>query len=381
MGNGRKMPPRGKSPEMCAFMSSALRRCAAALALAMILIASALAQDQPSELNAVTGVAPPFVVKQGDELTGFCIDLWNEIAARLNVKTHYEVAPSVASLLDMMQAASTDVVVAPIFYTAERDRRFDFSHPILEAGLQVLVLGAGENVEPTPLRDVLALIFSRSAVVWLVVGLIIVVIPAHVIWLLDRGNEDGASPSRSYFPGILHALVWATTALVSQVQLLPSQWLARVLGLLWMFAGVVFIALYTAQLTATLTVSQFQGVINGPGDLPGKRVATIADSTAAKYLQGIGAQVQVFQTPDEMLSALLNQEADAVLFNAPFLRYFAAHDGLGRASVVGPEINRQEIGFVFQLNSPLRREVNHALISLREDGTYQQIYEKWFGSE
>ena len=342
---------------MCAFMPAAVRRGIAALALTMILIAPALAQDQPSELNAVTGVAPPFVVKQGDELTGFSIDLWNEIAARLNVKTHYEVAPNVAALLDMMQATSTDVVVAPIFYTVERDRKFDFSHPILEAGLQVLVRGAGENVEPTPLKDVLALIFSRSAVIWLVVGLIIVVIPAHVIWLLDRGNEDGASPSRSYFPGILHALVWATTALVSQVQLLPSQWLARVLGLLWMFAGVVFIALYTAQLTATLTVSQFQGVINGPADLPGKRVATIADSTAAKYLQGVGAQVQVFQTSDEMFAALLNEEADAVLFNAPFLRYYAAHEGTGRVSVVGPEINRQDIGFVFQLNSPLRREV------------------------
>ena len=82
-----------------------------------------------------------------------------------------------------------------------------------------------------------------------------------------------------------------------------------------------------------------------------------------------------------MLAALLNQKADAVLSNAPALRYYAAHDGMGRASVVGPEINRQDIGFVFQLDSPLRRQVNHALLSLREDGTYQQIYEKWFGSE
>ena len=185
---------------MCAFMPAAVRRGVAALALTMILIAPALAQDQPSELNAVTGVAPPFVVKQGDELTGFSIDLWNEIAARLNVKTHYEVAPNVAALLDMMQATSTDVVVAPIFYTVERDRKFDFSHPILEAGLQVLVRGAGENVEPTPLKDVLALIFSRSAVIWLGVGLIIVLIPAHVIWLLDRGNEDGASPEQELLP-------------------------------------------------------------------------------------------------------------------------------------------------------------------------------------
>jgi polar amino acid transport system substrate-binding protein len=255
------------------------------------------------------------------------------------------------------------------FYTSERDKSFDFSHPILEAGLQVLVRGAGQNAEATPLRDVLALLFSRSAVIWLGVGLIIILIPAHVVWLLDRGNEDGASPSKNYFPGIFHALVWATTALVSQVQLLPSQWLARVLGLLWMFAGVVFIALYTAQLTATLTVNQFQGIINGPADLPGKRVATIADSIAVKYLQRIGAQVQEYQTLDEMLAALLNQQADAVLFSAPSLRYFAAHDGMGLASVVGPEVDRQSIGFMFQLDSPLRRQVNHVLIALREDGT------------
>ena len=49
-------------------------------------------------------------------------------------------------------------------------------------------------------------------------------------------------------------------------------------------------------------------------------------------------------------------------------------------SVVGPEIRRQEIGFVFQ-DSPLRKRVGRALIALREDGTYQQIYERWFGSE
>jgi polar amino acid transport system substrate-binding protein len=247
--------------------------------------------------------------------------------------------------------------------------------------MQVLVRGAGEDAGPTPLRDVLNLLFSRSAVIWLGVGLIIILIPAHLLWLLDRGGEDGVSPSRSYFPGILQAMVWSATALVSQVQQLPGYWLARVLGLLWMFAGVVFIALYTAQLTATLTTQQIRGAINGPSDLPGKRVATIAGSTAVPYLQGIGAQVQQFQTADDLLSALMDQKVDAVFANAPSLRYFASHDGAGRASVVGPEINRQDIGFVFQLNSPLRRKVNHELLAMREDGTYQRIYETWFGSE
>lgn len=38
--------------------------------------------------------------------------------------------------------------------------------------------------------------------------------------------------------------------------------------------SVVFVAYYTAQLTAPLNVEQIQGDINGPDDLPGKRTAT-----------------------------------------------------------------------------------------------------------
>ena len=366
---------------MWASLSAFVWRCIAVVSFAVTMATPVLAQDQGAEIRAITMVTPPFVMKQGDALTGFCIDIWDEVAARLNLKTNYQVAPNVSALLDVMNADGADVLVAPIFYSTERDQVFDFSHPILEAGMQVLVRGAGEETGPTPLRDVLNLLFSRSAVIWLGVGLLIILIPAHLLWLLDRGGEDGVSPSRSYFPGILQAMVWSATALVSQVQQLPGYWLARVLGLLWMFAGVVFIALYTAQLTATLTTQQIRGAINGPSDLPGKRVATIAGSTAVPYLQDMGAQVQQFQTADDLLTALLDQKVDAVFANAPALRYFASHDGAGRASVVGPEVNRQDIGFVFQLNSPLRRRVNHELLAMREDGTYQRIYEKWFGTE
>jgi ABC-type amino acid transport substrate-binding protein len=33
-----------------------------------------------------------------------------------------------------------------------------------------------------------------------------------------------------------------------------------------------------------------------------------------------------------------------------------------------------------QLDSLLRRKVDIALLKLRENGTYQQLYDKWFGS-
>jgi polar amino acid transport system substrate-binding protein len=47
---------------------------------------------------------------------------------------------------------------------------------------------------------------------------------------------------------------------------------------------------------------------------------------------------------------------------------------------VGPEINTAPIAIMVQLDSPLRRKINLALIGLRENDICQQIYDKWFGS-
>ena len=161
---------------------------------------------------------------------------------------------------------------------------------------------------------------------------------------------------------------------------MPHQWVARTFSIFWIFAGVVFVAFYTAQLTTALTVEQIRGAIEGPGDLPGKQVATIAGSTAADYLRAQNAQVQEFATTDQMFKALLDKKVDAVVSAAPLLLYYAAHEGKGRVKTVGPEFNTAPAAIMVQLDSPLRRKIDLALIALRENGTYQQIYDKWFGT-
>jgi polar amino acid transport system substrate-binding protein len=70
---------------------------------------------------------------------------------------------------------------------------------------------------------------------------------------------------------------------------------------------------------------------------------------------------------------------DAVVAPAPPLLYYAAHEGKGRVKMVGPEFNRRQAAILVQLNSPLRKKINRALVTLRENGTYQQVYDKWFG--
>jgi len=332
-------------------------------------------------VRALAVVTPPFVVEQGEHLTGFSIDLWNEIAARLKLETEYILLPGVQGYSPAMKSKSADMVVSGIFYTKERDVDFDFAYPILESGLQVMVLDNGVGLPLNPFRDVANLLFSKAAMVWLMVALVIAVVPAHLIWLLDRGNVEGASPRKNYFPGIFDSFMWSVSALVNQVMCLPQHWLAKVIGVLWLFAGVVFVALYTAALTATLTVQHLRSAIQGPGDLPGRKVGTIAHSTAETYLKGLHAQVVSYDNTKVMLQALLDKKVDALLFSSATLRYLSLNDGKGRVMMVGPEFNRQNIGYVFQLGDPLRKKVGNTLLALREDGTYDRIYEKWFGKD
>jgi ABC-type amino acid transport substrate-binding protein len=47
-----------------------------------------------------------------------------------------------------------------------------------------------------------------------------------------------------------------------------------------------------------------------------------------------------------MYSALLSGQVDAVVFTAPALQCYAAHDGVGKVRTVGPEFKKGDVGFV-----------------------------------
>jgi polar amino acid transport system substrate-binding protein len=337
------------------------------------------AQTTPTTLRVETFVLPPFVMEQGGKLSGLSIDLWEEIAARLKVETSYQNAPTAAAAFDALRSKKADLAVPVAFISRERERDFDFSVTVLEAGQQVMVRGAETPTWKTPLLGLLRLLFSSTSLTWLGIGTVLVLVPAHFVWLFERRHRDGIVPTRKYFSGIFHAGWWAASTLLTQAEQMPRHWLARVLAILWMFCGVVFVALYTAQLTTTLTVEQIRGAINGPQDLPGKRVGTLAGSVSAAYLRQHNVRAAEFARTADMFEALVDKTVDAVLFETPALRYYASHEGKGLVSEVGPEFNKADLAIVFPDGSPLRKRVNDALLAMQEDGTYQKIYDKWFG--
>ena len=223
----------------------------------------ASAPAEPPELRVAAIIVSPNVMEQNGTLTGFSVDLWNAIAARLKVKTSYQIVPDVSHLEEALRSKNADLIIG-LFITSARDEDFDFSIPTLQAGLQVMVRDTGQTTQTTsPVWDMLRLLFSRTTMVWLGIALLLVLIPAHIVWLFERRRPNGIVSSANYFPGIFEAFFWAISTLTGSPEGMPHQWVARTFAIFWIFAGVVFVAFYTAQLTTTLTVEQIRGCYRG----------------------------------------------------------------------------------------------------------------------
>jgi polar amino acid transport system substrate-binding protein/glutamine transport system substrate-binding protein len=81
---------------------------------------------------------PPFETQVGDKVTGFDIDMINDIAKVEGLKTEIKVLPF-NGIIPSLQAGSIDAAVAGITITKDRLKNVDFSDAYYKSGLSVLV--------------------------------------------------------------------------------------------------------------------------------------------------------------------------------------------------------------------------------------------------
>lgn len=89
----------------------------------------------------------PFEYKGKDgKYTGFDIDLWAEIAKRIDVE--YELRPmDFNGLIPGLTTGNLDVALAAIFIKSSREEKIDFSHPYFRAGLKTMVATDNKDIK------------------------------------------------------------------------------------------------------------------------------------------------------------------------------------------------------------------------------------------
>jgi glutamine transport system substrate-binding protein len=119
-------------------------------------------------------------------------------------------------------------------------------------------------------------------------------------------------------------------------------------------------------------------------DLDGKVIAVKSGTGSVDYAKAnIKAKdLRQFPNIDNAYMELGTNRADAVLHDTPNILYFIKTAGHGQFKAVGESLEAQQYGIAFPKGSDdLREKVNGALKTLRDNGQYNEIYKKWFGTE
>jgi polar amino acid transport system substrate-binding protein len=236
---------------------------------------------------------------------------------------------------------------------------------------------AGADVSVDSVRG---LIMNPALAQILFVGLIIMLLMAHIIWLVERKFHPDMP--MEYLPGIWEAIWWSlgTIANADYTGTTTRVVWRRLLAMFWIVLSIILIAQFTASVTSLLTVQQLQGTIKGVSDLPGKRIATVQNTTAARYLMDNSLPFVGVEKIADAYTLLDDNKVDAIVYDAPVVLYHALTAGKGKTLVVGRIFQQEAYGIALPTASPLREPINEALLAIQQDGTYDALYSKWFGS-
>lgn len=337
------------------------------------------------KIHVVTRDIEPFSFEKGGHRVGFAVELWDNVARELKLDYDFTTVGSAKQMVEAVQNKSAEVAVGALSITAEREMVIDFSQPFYESGLQILVSKKAGGLTDT-IWNILSSLFSWQLVAGFSVAIVIMFIISHLVWLYEHPVNEEMWP-RSYLSGIGESLWWTVSIFLvgGADNKGPVGLGGRIVATIWMLASVIAVSLLTASLSAVLTVNSLSGDIKGPNDLPGKSVATIGGSTSETWLGKLGAtgggkvQVQIFPDIPACLDALKNGKVQAVVFDAPILKYYVNKLGPDEFALVGSLFERSNYGFGLQQDSLLRERINQVLLNLNENGVTDDLKKKWFG--
>ncbi len=121
--------------------------------------------------------------------------------------------------------------------------------------------------------------------------------------------------------------------------------------------------------------------IKGPADLEGKVVAVKLGTATVDYVKTLNAKKIVkFPNIDQAYMEVAFGGADAAMHDTPNVLYYIKQAGKGKVKAVGADVKAAYYGIAFPQGSDLRDKVNVVLLEMMEDGGYDELYKKWFGT-
>ena len=339
----------------------------------------ARAQDAapPRRVQVGLYVSPPFVMASAGAYSGMAIDLWEALAAGLDLEFDYHLQPTLRELVNATAGGEVDIAVTNLTITQARAKRIDFTQPWFDAGLRIMAnqdQTAGFWDVVAGLRDSGHLrAYAWLALVILVATILLTVFDRHFDQDFPRRWRDGVAES---FFAVMSV---ATSGRAVRRNLFG--WIGRIWQGMWLACGVAVLAYVTSSVTSVMTTLALTNEISSLADLHGRAVGVFTGSVAEQFASAIALRARSFPDVDAAAHALLAGEVAEVVADAPVLEYYThTHPDLP-VSVVGAIFEPDKYGFGLAHRSALTHPLTVELLGAHESGLVDGLRARYFGDE
>jgi polar amino acid transport system substrate-binding protein len=335
------------------------------------------APDEPLRV-AVYDVPPYGSVDAEGLFSGASVDLWRRVAEHLHLTYRFITVARMEDVITGVERGQFDAAIGAITITPDRLARVEFSYPAHRSGVAVAL-----PKQTGPLAAVMsyiAVVRELGSLVLLTLGLLVLI--GALMWVFERKRRLAANPHERAVTSLSDGIYWAavTMTTVGYGDVTPLTPVGRFIAVIWMLGSLTLISLLTTSLVARMTADAVTSApIAQTSDLDGKRLAAVADSSGAEYLDEEHLHYTKYINLKDALASLVAGKSDAVVNSVGTLQYAISTYFSGVIPMPSGVLAPAYMAFALPPNSPLKKPLDRALIEITASASWRSLEPSYFG--
>ena len=357
-----------------------------AIALAVCLVGAAArssasgaerAPDEPLRV-AVYDVPPYGSVDAEGLFSGASVDLWRRVAEDLHLTYRFIAVAQMEDVITGVERSQFDAAIGAITITPDRLAHVEFTYPAHRSG--VAVAFPKQTGPIAAVMSYVAVVRELGSLIVLTLGLLVLI--GALMWVFERRRRLAVNPSERAVTSLSDGIYWAavTMTTVGYGDVTPLTRVGRFIAVLWMLVSLALISLLTTSLVSRMTAD---AVTSAPiariSDLDGKRLAAVADSSGAEYLDEQHLHYTKYANLKDALASLVRGQSDAVVNSVGALEYAISTDFSGVIPIPSGILAPSYMAFALPPNSPLKKPLDRALIEITASASWRSLESRYFG--